>query len=491
MVQNFKDLVAPVQRRCGRRSGLRHVLSWLAIALATSGVTLSMARPSWAQLSIQAELVDTLGDLGGAEMLDVSSDGEFAVVVGGDTVTLVSIGSDQLAVEQTWSLSSEYFPLGSADAEITGVSISPDGSYVLIGVKDNDDVNLDVFQEVPGKVLALSLPELEVLGQVTVGRGPDSVAIAPNGTFAAVANEDEENEDDLTNPNNRPGSISIIDLRNGPASMMQVEVPIPPDTIPFFPNDPQPETVRISSNGRFILATLQENNAIARIEVPRRLPRPLSADAFTVTNFDAGLRTGSGLIDGRAGEGNCRSSSYDPSLRQSFTSAREPDGIALFPNNRYFVTADEDNLASNNNQSYDGIAVSEHGARSISVYNARTGEFLGDSGDTIEDSVIALQLPQRCSSKGPEPEVVSVGEVGGRVLAVVALERSDAVSIHDVTNPQDIRLLDTVILNPNVVGADESAELEPEGIEFIPQTNQILVSNPEGSSVSLINLTVD
>jgi hypothetical protein len=36
---------------------------------------------------------------------------------------------------------------------------------------------------------------------------------------------------------------------------------------------------------------------------------------------------------------------------------------------------------------------------------------------------------------------------------------------------------------------DLKAEFEPEGLEFIPATNQLVVSNPGVGSVSLINLT--
>lgn len=490
-LSRFEPKKARSQQRQFRFFRQRSLL-WGTIALLSLSFTLGIGQLSSAQQppTIQAELAFTLPDLGGAEMLDVSPDGSLAVVGGDETVTVVSISADQLAVVQTWTLTEAYFPEGSNAAEITGLSVSPDNTYALVGVKDDDEANLETFDEVPGKVVALSLPELNVLGQVTVGRGPDSVAIAPNGEFAAVANEDEENEEDLTNPENRPGTVSIIDLRNGLENMTQVEVPLPPDGIPFFPNDPQPETVRIASDNSFLVTTLQENNAVARIEIPSPLPTPLDASAFTVTNFDVGIRTGFGLIEDRVGEGNCRSSSYDLSLRQEYTAAREPDGIALSPDLSFFVTADEDNLTAVNEQSYNGIPMSLHGTRSISVFDAQTGELLSDSGDTIEDSILALQLPQRCSSKGPEPEVVSIGEVNGRVLAFVAIERSDAMTIHDVTDPRNIQLIDTVILNPNVVGADIAAEFEPEGIEFIPQTNQVVVSNPEGGSVSLINLTV-
>ncbi|MFQ3585397.1 MAG: hypothetical protein SNJ85_10805, partial [Cyanobacteriota bacterium] len=381
-----------------------------------------------------------------------------------------------------------FLPKNSTAAEFTGVAISPDGSFALVAVKDDDEANLKTFDEVPGKVLALSLPDLKVIGQVEVGRGPDSVAIAPNGQFAVVANEDEENEEDLTNLENRPGTLSIIDLRKGPTLMSQVEVPIPKEGIPFFAHDPQPETVRISADSSFIVATLQENNAITRIDLPTELPTPLQADVFTVTNFDAGIRTGLGLIEDKVGEGKCRASAYNLGDRKEFTSAREPDGIAITPDGRYLVTADEDNLTAVNQQTHAGKPLSPHGSRSLSVYDAQTGAFLGDSGNSIEEATLAAKLPMRCNSKGPEPEVVSVGVVQDRTLAFVTLERSDAITIHDITDPKNIQLLDTVILNPDLVGQDRAAELEPEGIEFIPERNLVVVSNPEGGSLSLVRI---
>ncbi|GAB4346874.1 MAG: hypothetical protein Fur0042_12790 [Cyanophyceae cyanobacterium] len=468
---------------------LRSLTTWGAIALVSCGLTVAIAQPNLAQSPpLRGELVFTLEGLDGAEMLAVSADGQRAVVAGGDAIAAVAIGANQLTVEQRQTLTPDLFPNGSTAAEITGVAISPDGAFALAGVKDNDEANLSTFDEVPGKVVALSLPDLRVLGSVTVGRGPDSVAIAANGQFAAVANEDEENEEDLTNLENRPGSISIIDLRQGPAAMAQVEVPIPAAGIPFFAHDPQPETVKIAADNSFILTTLQENNAVARIEVPMPLPMPLTADGFRVKIFDAGIRTGLGLTQDRVGTGACRSSAYDASLRQGFTSAREPDGIAIAPDLSFFVTADEDNLTETNGQTHRGMPLSPHGARSISAFDARTGELLGDSDDTIEDAIRAAKLPQRCSSKGPEPEVVSVAAVGDRVIAAVAIERSDAVTLHDVTNPRDIKLLDTVILNPAIVGTDGAAQFEPEGIEIIAATRQIVVSSPEAGAMSLINL---
>ncbi|MEO1131430.1 MAG: hypothetical protein AAFX40_01850 [Cyanobacteria bacterium J06639_1] len=427
-------------------------------------------------------------DVAGAELLDVTPNGSSAVVVGGTTLSLVQIGASSLTPNGTLELPEANFPDNSTAAEFTGTAISPDGSFALVGVKDDDDANVDVFNEQPGKVIAVSLPGLEVLAEVTVGIGPDSVAIASDGTYAAVANEDEEDETSL--PGDRPGSVSIIDLRNGPSNLsLLTTVAIPPDGIPFFAEDPQPETVTIAPDSSFMLVTLQENNAIARIDVNTFEPGGLS-----VTSFDAGQRSGEGFVQGGIGDDPCLTSNgYADSVLASFTSSREPDGIAISPDGSVFVTADEDNVAVAESGGGSG---DPFGARSISVFDATSGALLGDSGNQIETAVVDLSLPQRCEDKGPEPEVVDVGTLDGRTVAFVSLERSDAVGIFDISDPSDITLLDTVILTPDandaafVVGNDEEAQLEPEGIVFIPGSNQVVVSNPENETMTLVNLTV-
>lgn len=446
-------------------------------------------KPAEDALKLRGVLVSEVA-VAGSEMLAVSKDGEYVLSAGLDLATLLRVERSRLTLVDSLTLPTANLPTGASSGEFTGVAIHPSGDYALIAVRDSQHAP-DSHGEVAGKVLAVSLPELEVLGQVTVGIGPDSVAISHDGQFAVVANEDEEDETDLVNPANRAGTVSVIDLRQGGAAMTQVEVPLKPENVPFFSHDPQPETVKIAADDSFVLATLQENNAIARIDVPRPLPTTLTAAAFTTRNFDAGVRTGFGLTNGSAGSPNCMSSAYQLALREEFTSAREPDGLAIAPNGAFFVTADEDNLTSVNAQSHDGTPLSPHGSRSISVYDAQTGALLGDSGDSIEQAVISLQLPERCSSKGPEPEVIDLGEIDGHLVTFTALERSDALAIHDVTDPTDVRLLDVVVLNAEIVAADSSADYEPEGVEFIEGKNLVVVSNPAIGSVSLIELRID
>ncbi|NJL97929.1 MAG: hypothetical protein HC924_03425 [Synechococcaceae cyanobacterium SM2_3_2] len=440
-----------------------------------------------AGFSVQGETVASLA-VNGGELLDVTPDGSLAVVVGGTGINLVGISGTSLSLVNQIELPEANFPENSTAAEFTGVSISPDGSFALVGIKDDDDANLDTFNEVPGKVVAVSLPDLTVIGEVTVGIGPDSIDIAPNGQFAAVANEDEEDEENLPSP--RAGSVSVIDLSNGPENLTVIEeVAISPEGIPVFPTDPQPETVVISPDSSYILATLQENNAVARIDISS-----LEPGGFSVVNFDLGQRAGEGFLEGRIGDAPCQSSNgYADATLESFVSSREPDGVAITPQG-FFVTADEDNVAVELNGA--GIG-SPFGARSISVFDASSGAFLGDSGNSIEEAVVGESLPQRCRNKGPEPENLDVGVILGRTLAFTVLERSDAIVIHDVTDPSTIVLLDLVPLvtdpeDPDfVIGNDRSAQLEPEGIKFVPSSNQVVVSNSSNETISLINLTVN
>ncbi len=436
---------------------------------------------------VRGEAVDLLENVN-AELIDVAPSGTQAVLVGSDDLTLIDIGGNSLSIAGGFDFDDLGIvpPPGFGGADFTGVDISADGTFALVGVKEDDDLT-------NGLVLAVELPSLNILGSVEVGIGPDSVAIAPNGAFAAVANEAEGDEENLPTP--PPGSISILDLTqlgNGILTeTTQVDITGGPI---LFPDDPQPETVTISSDSATIIASLQENNGASLISVTSTEASGVP-NAFSVNNVDLGLRTVMGInVDGDTGEGDCLSSNgYANALPPAtFDSAREPDGLALTPIFPWFVTADEDNVAAALNNG----PGSPFGARSISVFRISDGALLGDSGNSIEESVVDLRLPQRCEDKGPEPEVVATGEINGRVLVFTSLERSDAITIHDITDPANIELVDTVVLvtdpsSPNyVVGNDQEAQLEPEGIVFIPGSNQVVTANSENDTVSLINLTV-
>jgi 2',3'-cyclic-nucleotide 2'-phosphodiesterase (5'-nucleotidase family)/DNA-binding beta-propeller fold protein YncE len=114
-----------------------------------------------------------------------------------------------------------------------------------------------------------------LLGAVTVGVLPDAVAFSEDGRYVVVANEGEPNDDYTMDPE---GSISVIDLDGGigMATVTTVgfggltEMDLDESVRIFGPDatiaqDLEPEYVAVE--GGFAYVTLQENNAVAVVEL--------------------------------------------------------------------------------------------------------------------------------------------------------------------------------------------------------------------------------
>jgi hypothetical protein len=131
----------------------------------------------------------------------------------------------------------------------------------------------------PGSIVFFDT-EGNILNQVTVGALPDMVTFTPDGTKVLVANEGEPDEED---PNNNPeGSISIIDLSGGVANASVTtadftaykgqEAELRGRGVRIFPgvdfaNDAEPEYISVSPDGTQAFVTLQENNAVAVVDL--------------------------------------------------------------------------------------------------------------------------------------------------------------------------------------------------------------------------------
>ena len=131
----------------------------------------------------------------------------------------------------------------------------------------------------PGKVVFFDT-EGNVLNQVTVGALPDMVTFTPDGTKVLVANEGEPNEEDAEN--NPEGSISIIDLADGVENATVTtadftafngqEEELRGRGVRIFPgetfaNDVEPEYITVSPDSSQAFVSLQENNAIAVVDL--------------------------------------------------------------------------------------------------------------------------------------------------------------------------------------------------------------------------------
>jgi DNA-binding beta-propeller fold protein YncE len=134
--------------------------------------------------------------------------------------------------------------------------------------------------------------DLQRLSHVAVGALPDMLTFTPNGKTVLVANEGEPSDDYQIDPE---GSISIIDVTNiskptvrtadfkafntQKAALLAKGVRI------FAPNatvaqDLEPEYIAVSRNGTTAWASLQENNAIAVIDIATATVTSIEALGF-------------------------------------------------------------------------------------------------------------------------------------------------------------------------------------------------------------------
>ena len=161
------------------------------------------------------------------------------------------------------------------------------------------------------------------------------------------------------------------------------------------------------------------------------------------------------------------------------------------------------------------------GARSFTIWDT-SGTVLFDSGNDFE-RITAQRLPNnfnadndendadtRSAAKGPEPEALAIGEIGGATFAFIGLERVSGVMVYNISNPQSPRFIEYTIdrdfseapsLGDNDAdGVDESnpaaGDIGPESIVFIPAAESpngndlIAIGNEVSGSTAIYQINV-
>lgn len=119
-----------------------------------------------------------------------------------------------------------------------------------------------------------------------------------------------------------------------------------------------------------------------------------------------------------------------------------------------------------------------YGSRSFTIFDL-AGNVVFDSGDDFEQIIAENRVPNafnnddfpsddpevidenRSDNKGPEPEAIEIGEVGGRTLAFIGLERDSGIMIYDISDPANAEFVD-------YIESTEFGNVSPEVIDFIP-----------------------
>ena len=468
-------------------------------------------------------------DDGAAEITAYDAENQNLFVINGSTSTI-----DILDVRDPTNPSFiDAIAIEEFGAGINSIAIKDGIVAAAIEGEAADDLGSIVFFDTEGNVL----------NQVTVGALPDMVTFTPDGTKVLVANEGEPDEDDPTiNPE---GSVSIIDISGGvenasittadfkafngqEAKLRERGVRIFPEE--NFANDVEPEFITVSPDGTQAFVTLQENNAVA------------------VVNLETGKISEIqplGLKDYSLEENQLDASDEDDAIdirNHPVFGLYQPDSIASYEaeGETYYVTANEGDARSEDERVEDleldpeafpnaaelqtdaeigRLEVStidgdtdgdgdfdqlvSYGGRSFSIRDAN-GKLVFDSGDDFAQ-ITAEQVPElfnsngtvdsfdsRSDAKGAEPEGVVVGEVEGKNYAFVGLERVGGVMVYDISDPANSKFVQYI--NPIDAETGDALDLAPEGLQFIPAEDSpngvplLTVSNEISGTVSIYQI---
>jgi DNA-binding beta-propeller fold protein YncE len=283
---------------------------------------------------------------------------------------------------------------------------------------------------------------------ITVGSLPDMVTFTPDGSRLLVANEGTPNAvaDTAYGLPDPVGSVSIIDV----ASRRVVAMPVFGGLVPVASNqglnvrqpgmDWEPEYIAVSPDGSRAFVTLQENNALAEI--------------------DLHTNTATRLIGLGSKDFSLPGNQIDPRDNNSIAFVNVPlrglympDAVAAYEagGRTYTVMANEGDFREDNadRTTVGGSGVESRlrvlsdggfaaGARSFSIRD-EDGNLVYDSGSILDmqAALAGLYDDGRSRDKGVEPEGVALMAIGGRTYAFIGLERtlSGATAVFDITDP--------------------------------------------------------
>jgi len=416
---------------------------------------------------------------------------------------------------------------------------------------------LGASADAPGTVRFFD-PEGTAIGRVEVGHGPDMIAFTPDGRTLLVACEGEPSP---TDPSIDPrGSISFVDLSRGAADATVVDAgfeQFEANRLPLsergfravtpgrtLAQEIEPEYIAVSPDGRFAFATLQENNAIAVIDVPSRriasieplgfrdcarpgqgmdaiddgiaAPAPVPVLAMHQPDAIVAFEHEGELWLMTANEGEARRGSFEEPITLQQARLVAGDTIAApLPEGGLLVSCVRAPASA-------GGGFCAFGSRGVSIWRVDTSHIAAahagasdepiismawDSGDALERIVAerspslfnsdhrrAARIDARSLSSGPEPEGLAIATIGGRRLAFVALERSGGVVAVDVTSPsapvvvgysntRDEGVDLSVDTDRNGVpdSLEQAGDLGPEGLVVVPAE-----SSPTGRDLLIV-----
>jgi hypothetical protein len=234
------------------------------------------------------------------------------------------------------------FTINVSDLGADANSVATKNGIVAVAVEASDraDNGFVAFYDTDGTRLSV----------VEVGALPDALTFSPNGQWVLVANEGEPVDDYARDPE---GSVSIIDLSVGAENVTQANVrtadfrafngqedALRAQGIRIFgpgasaAQDFEPEWVEVASDNRTAYVSLQENNAIAVVDIETATVTAIHPLGFKDWS-ENGLWAGRGFDASRLGDVNLQN--------WPVFGIFQPDTIRIFETGgqTYILTANE------------------------------------------------------------------------------------------------------------------------------------------------------
>ncbi|MNO27603.1 Endo-1,4-beta-xylanase A precursor [compost metagenome] len=486
-------------------------------------------------------------DGGVAEIVKFNRDnGKFYLVNGSShpaTVDIVNL-KDASNPQKEYSINVEQLSEvdGFIYGDLTSIDINTVTKKIAVAIQEEDAMK-------NGKVLVLDY-DGKLLASYEAGVQPDMVKYTDDGRYILTADEAEPR----TTVGDPEGSVTIIDTLKNSSNQVKFDNPDVIDDLVHIRGvadpvtkqitgkgekkdavrDLEPEFVVLSDDQTIAYVALQENNAIATIDIASNKVLWVKGLGFKDLSIDTNALDlvkdnkvklenvpffGTYMPDGidqytvggktylfTANEGDATEwdSKVNVSTVKKMKGSLKPDSDAA-------------KFLNENKDKYDSVEVMSdmgnngiylYGGRSFSIWEADSMKQVYDSGSDFE-KITGERLPEyfnasnsnttmdnRSTKKGPEPEYVKVGKVGQKALAFIGLERIGGLMTYDVTNPMQpsfVNYINTREFTPaNTIETDTG----PEGIEFIPATSSptglplVLVANEVGGTVAIYQLNV-
>lgn len=530
-----------------------------AVAVAIPGPTVAGRPRQTIELEVLGTYASGIFEQGASEVVayDERTERVFAVNAAEATVDVLDV-SDPSAPTKVTSI--DLAATLMADPDFDGSvgnanSVAVHGGILAVAVEADPKTDT-------GWAVFYDTDTLGLISWIGVGALPDMLCFTHDGRRVLVANEGEPNsygEADSVDPE---GSVTVIEVKAKAKKLSATTVDFHAydgleDDLRaagvrlFGPGarasqDLEPEYIAATEDGKKAFVTLQENNAVAVLDLKKLefvdiLPLGFKDHSLAGNGLDGSDRDGAGnsgriqiapwpvygmylpdaiatyRVRGKdyfvtANEGDSRQDWFeeearlkdldlDPTVFPDADDLQDDDFIGRLTVTTTLGDADGDGLYE---------AVYAFGGRSFSIW-AADGTLAFDSGDAFEQITAeayptnfnsdhaANQFDTRSDNKGPEPEGIVLGRIGSCTYAFIGLERIGGIMVYDISEPTAPEFVQYI--NHRDFSGDPEAgtagDLGPEGLAFVPANRSptgepmLVVGNEVSGTTTLYAIRVN